>query len=331
MVFDTDAITPVVRLVGHAARVWSIGFAPGDHIVTTSYDHSARVWDPSHSQLVANLPDLAVKRALFDPTGARVLTTLATQPTKVWDVRTRAPVAQLGVSARTGRFSPDGSRLVVAVGDELRVLDATTRLEVGSITGAGAAVDVDVGDHAAIVVWVTDRGAVFAWDGAGRRELAGDATSVRLDPRARRVVVSGPGSQARVIDVATGAVEATLEGHTNTVSSATFTPDGKFLVTSSWDTTARIWRLDGTVERTLGPAGDLVQFAAVTPDGERVITTHSGSTVKVWGLSSGHLLQTLYGHSRNMPVTYAEVSRDGASLLTVGDLVKVWNITSAPP
>jgi WD40 repeat protein len=48
---------------------------------------------------------------------------------------------------------------------------------------------------------------------------------------------------ARVWNAATGQVLATLQGHTEFVSDAMFSPDGQRIVTASNDKTARVWRI----------------------------------------------------------------------------------------
>jgi WD40 repeat protein len=49
---------------------------------------------------------------------------------------------------------------------------------------------------------------------------------------------------ARIWDVATGKEYFTLTGHRDAVTSAAFSPDGRQVVTTSWDGTARLWPVD---------------------------------------------------------------------------------------
>ena len=48
---------------------------------------------------------------------------------------------------------------------------------------------------------------------------------------------------ARLWVVASGKCAATLEGHSDGVSSVAFSPDGAFLATGSDDATARLWEV----------------------------------------------------------------------------------------
>jgi WD40 repeat protein len=45
----------------------------------------------------------------------------------------------------------------------------------------------------------------------------------------------------RVWDVQTGQCQHTLEGHSKSVSSVVFSPDGSQLASGSWDETVRVW------------------------------------------------------------------------------------------
>jgi WD40 repeat protein len=50
-----------------------------------------------------------------------------------------------------------------------------------------------------------------------------------------------PSGKGRLWDAATGQRLQTLRGHENTVSSAVLSPDGRTVLTASWDKTARLW------------------------------------------------------------------------------------------
>jgi WD40 repeat protein len=82
---------------------------------------------------------------------------------------------------------------------------------------------------------------------------------------------------ARVCDAATGKELRVLKGHAGRVASAWFSPDGRRVVTASWDGTARVWDPDEGREladlRT-GPAA--LDGAWFDGTGRRVVTVSSG-------------------------------------------------------
>jgi WD40 repeat protein len=119
---------------------------------------------------------------------------------------------------------------------------------------------------------------------------------------------------------------AVMQGHTGPVNTSVFSPDGKLLLTSGKDGTARIWEVPtGRAVRTLrGHTGELVG-AVFSRDGALVLTWSRDKTVRVWQARSGRQLAVFPGHKDFD--SGAAFSPDARQVLTWGshDRARVWD------
>ena len=84
-----------------------------------------------------------------------------------------------------------------------------------------------------------------------------------------------------------------LMGHTNYVSSASFSPDGTKVVTGSRDKTVRIWdAVTGECEQTLEGHSSYVMSASFSPDGTKVVSGSVDQTARIWDAVTGECEQT---------------------------------------
>ncbi|MEM9244127.1 MAG: hypothetical protein AAGA67_00075 [Cyanobacteria bacterium P01_F01_bin.153] len=117
----------------------------------------------------------------------------------------------------------------------------------------------------------------------------------------------------------------TLELHQGTVLSASFSPDGKTILTASHDGTAKLWDLEGQEIQSLNGHQDWVLSASFSPDGKTILTASEDGTAKLWD-REGNEIQTLNGHQ--FGVRSASFSPDGKTILTASDdrTVKLWDL-----
>ncbi|MGB6355718.1 MAG: AAA family ATPase, partial [Steroidobacteraceae bacterium] len=111
-------------LSGHSAVVRSAVYSPdGTHILTASYDKTARIWDARTGAQLAVLfgHDGEVASAAYSPGGARIVTSSLDKTARIWDARTGAQLAVLsghGAELRSAAYSPDGAHIVTASYDK---------------------------------------------------------------------------------------------------------------------------------------------------------------------------------------------------------------------
>jgi len=121
----------------------------------------------------------------------------------------------------------------------------------------------------------------------------------------------------------------TLKGHTNSVNSVSFSPDGRTLASgSSYDGTVKLWDMVSSQERaTL--KGHTISVLSVTfsPDGRTLASGSNDRTVKLWDVASGVEKATL---KHAYPVRSVSFSPDGRTLASGSDdrTVKLWDVAS---
>ncbi|MFN0215541.1 MAG: WD40 repeat domain-containing protein, partial [Saprospiraceae bacterium] len=108
----------------------------------------------------------------------------------------------------------------------------------------------------------------------------------------------------------------TFTGHASSVRSVAFSPDGKQVLTGSYDKTAKLWNLSGRELQTFSGHVSYVRSVAFSPDGKQVLSGSDDKTAKLWNLP-GRELQDFFTHASY--VRSVAFSPDGKQILTGSD------------
>jgi WD40 repeat protein len=159
-------------------------------------------------------------------------------------------------------------------------------------------------------------------DVAGAQRIILEVLAQRGANRSDRAAAIGVFQEMR----ATDRQLAVLSGDGNAVDSAAWSPDGKRIVTASFDRTARIWdAVTGAQLAVLAGHGDVVDTAAWAPDGRRIVTASDDKTARIWDAATGAQVLQLSGHGDT--VNSAAWSPDGRRIVTASDdkTARIWD------
>jgi WD40 repeat protein len=154
--------------------------------------------------------------------------------------------------------------------------------------------------------------------------------SIAYSPDGRLLAGTGEDvTQIDIRDVQARHRTARLTGHTDFVSSVSFSGDGRLLASASADRTVRIWDVATSkcVARLIGHT-DTVFSAVFHPDGKRLASAGRDRSVWLWDLATGQEVARLEGHANY--VFSLAFSPDGTSLASgSGDgTVRIWDTES---
>ena len=284
-----------------AEPVRSVCFSPDSKSVLVVAGKSVKLWDVAtlRERFAVPAQSRMVKAAAFSPDGSTVAVGGLGPDISLWK-----PVDG-SVTTLTGKggwayalaFSPDGKSLASG-----GAFEGTAQLIVWKVaTGEKHALKRRTDQSVSSLLppedvrrkhFIVGLGTVFsvAFSPDGRFLAAGLGNSPD----------TGHGEfVARVWDVASGDERVTCSGHEQAVMSATFSPDGKTLATSSMDATIRLWDpLTGRSTAVFRGHTNGIISAAFAPDGLTLASASLDRTLKIWDTAPERDRDTLFRGSQ---------------------------------
>jgi len=266
-------------LSGHGEKVTTVRLdSAGRHLLTRASGEPARVWDLATQRSIFVTPDRDDAYGSLDltPDSKWLVAGSQDRPASLFSLEGGARVATFdGHNGPTlaSTISPDGAHMLTAGFDGF--------VREWSL-GALRAVPLRIHSHA------VDRGRYNSINWAGF-DSAGEIVSVGSDSAVRVWHDDGLAREQH--------------GHADAIVAASFSADGRRLITGSSDRTARVWDVSSgnSIAVLAGAHDNRIERVALSADGSLAATIDFVDPVAyVWEVETGKMLASLKGHTAGL-------------------------------
>jgi WD40 repeat protein len=302
-VWDFDARKERHVLRGPQAEVRTLAFSPDGTRLACNGDRIVHLWDVASGQPQAGTGPRPATRTAFalSRDGSRLVSNGGGTSVRIWDTKSRQPGLALAAPGPVHAlaYSPEGRHIAGALGDRIRVWDATTGALVGDWDGP------------------VDPITVLAYSPDGTLLASGSAIGYAV-----WLWRTSDGEPVLLIPDA-------LDGCA--VEALAFHPDGDtlavggidYLATGGSSGAVSFWNIPGRYESTVFLGGTTA--IAFHPSGLQLAATTLDGTICIWGVHDQQLLTELTGHEGT--VTCLAYSSDGKWLVSGSDdfTLRLWS------
>jgi WD40 repeat protein/transcriptional regulator with XRE-family HTH domain len=269
----------------------------GRYALTSDWEGHPKLWDTAHGTALPGSQAWSVVNAVaFAPDDATLLLGEGSDnPPRLWDVRTGAERQRFGypglLNVQAVAFTPDGKQ-VVSAGSETGPLGREPQGKVvffdpapGPITG-----------RITRTLMYPDPINTLAFSSDGGRLAVGTNTG------------------AAVLDANSGAVQASFQPYTQTVTGIAFSPDGKQALTVGADHTTALWdAASGRALQQLTGHTGAIRSAVFSPDGRMILTVSQDRTARLWDSATGAEIRRIV---YNQEFSAGAFTPDGQAIIT---------------
>lgn len=349
-IWDCNTQTPFKTLEGHTSWVLCVSYSPcGSMIATGSMDNTIRLWDAEtgkalggpllgHSKWISSIAWEPL-HLVDEGNKPRLCSGSKDNTVKIWDTTRR--VCQLTLSGHTNSVSCvkwSGSNILYSASHDKTI-------KAWDVSANGKCIQTLKShahwvNHLSISTDYALRKGAFDHDSS--RSTAKKLTASELRLRAKeayeKVANIGGKMSERLVTASddftmyfweplkSSKPICRMTGHQKLVNHVSFSPDGRYVVSASFDNSIKLWDgLTGTFLSTFRGHVAAVYQTAWSADNRLLVSCSKDTTLKVWDIKTRKLTTDLPGHSDE--VYSVDWSMDGRKVASGGKdkMIRIWS------
>lgn len=312
------------------------------HLFSVFFPQTVCIWDLSSGACVMKRESLVNMYELIDlcPDGKIFATVSEGNTISLWDTEMIFCYKTFGGQAsniNAIKFSPNGGKIVAASNDgTVRIWDVkrgriirTLKAHSEPVLAVCFTLDskrIITSAKKRMSIWDVDTGHCLKVI----KTPAGDVAIISLSHDGDKIATTMKDScKIQLWNIKSGECIGILDGHEMKVTSAIFCPNGKHILSTSYDKTIRLWDiLTGHCLQIWEGHTDAVDAVTCTRTMDSIVSVSDDMTIRVWDNTPYPCLYTLAGHAD--VITSIAYSPDGHFLISSSHdkTIRVWNATN---
>ncbi|MCL2443636.1 MAG: caspase family protein [Treponema sp.] len=362
--WDVDTGRELRTFAGYSNGIRAAAFSPDGKQIISCSGGAITLWDVATGKEIRTIighENNDVFSVAFSPDGRHFISGSTNNTIRLWDTATGREIrtfTEVSGWVWSVSFSPDGRQIICSSGNTIKLWDITTGREIRTFTGHTDFIySVAFSSDGRLIISGAYDNTIKLWDTTTGREIrtlnghTHPVYSVAFSPDGRQII-SGSGNHTyssagnfisgsgiiKLWDVNSGREIRTFNGHSHNVMSVAFSPDGKQIVSGSWDNTIILWDVaSGQEIKVFSGYTSPVGSVAISPDGRQVITATRASiettgtldnTIKLWDIFNGREIRRFFGHSNT--VRSIAFNPNGRQILSGSsdDTIRLWETST---